>query len=142
MADNLSFEIRSRTMSRVRGKDTQPEMRVRRVVYRAGFRYRLHRRDLPGTPDLTFPGRHKVIFIHGCFWHQHNCGKGTRPQTNKEFWNRKLDRNAHRDRKNISSLQDCGWSVLVIWECETKNLQLMETRIKEFLGPKNPPGPL
>lgn len=139
MTDNLSSEIRSLTMSRVRGKDTQPEMRVRRLVHRAGFRYRLHRRDLPGTPDMTFPGLRRVIFVHGCFWHQHDCGRGTRPTTNKDFWNRKLDHNVQKDKDNISTLKKLGWTVLVVWECETKDSEELEYRIKNFLEPAGVP---
>ena len=138
MADNLSPELRSLTMSRVRGKNTRLEMRVRRLVHRAGFRYRLHRRDLPGTPDMTFPSLSKVIFVHGCFWHQHDCGSRTRPNTNKDFWDRKLDHNIQKDKKNISILKKLGWAVLVVWECETRDAEALEYRIKSFLEPSKP----
>ena len=138
MVDHVSPEIRSRIMGRVRGKDTQPEMRVRHLVSGMGFRYRLHRRELPGKPDLTFPGRRKVIFVHGCFWHQHDCVRGARPSSNRNFWNAKLDRTIQRDVDNISALEDSGWSVLVVWECETKDLERLGGRIKEFLEPAEP----
>lgn len=128
-------------MGRVRGKDTGPEMRVRRLVYRMGFRYRLHCRGLPGKPDLAFSGRKKAIFVHGCFWHQHDCARGTRPLSNRDFWNRKLDRTVQRDKANISALEECGWSVLIVWECETKNLDQLEDRVKEFLEPAEPYSP-
>ena len=120
-------------MRRVRGKDTAPEMLVRRLVHRMGFRYRLHRRDLPGSPDLVFPGRRKVVFVHGCFWHQHDCSRGKRPSTNETFWNSKLDGNIRRDKINISALQEKEWGVLVVWECETKNSDQLSDRIKAFL---------
>ncbi|MCY3802998.1 MAG: very short patch repair endonuclease [Gammaproteobacteria bacterium] len=133
MVDHVTREHRSRIMGRVRGRDTSPEMHVRRATHGMGFRYSLYRRDLPGTPDLVFPSRKKVILVHGCFWHQHNCPKGTRPASNKEFWNIKLSRNIQRDRENISALNNQGWLVLVIWECETKNLKQLKCRIRNFL---------
>lgn len=136
MTDSLSPALRSRNMSRVRGKDTASEMLVRRLVHRMGFRYRLHRRDLPGTPDLVFSSRRKVIFVHGCFWHQHNCKRGKRPSSNVEFWNAKLDGNSRRDKTNILSLQKNNWSVLVVWECETKQLDVLSRRIQRFLDDK------
>ena len=109
-------------------------MRVRRLVFSLGYRYRLHQSDLPGTPDLVFPGRRKVIFVHGCFWHQHECSRGVRPASNIEFWNTKLSRNVQRDQKNVYALTADGWSVLVVWECETKSLHSLASRIVEFLG--------
>ena len=133
MADNLSPELRSRVMARIRSVDTLPEMKVRRLVHGMGYRYRLHRRDLPGTPDLVFPGRRKIIFVHGCFWHQHGCRRGSRPTSNQDFWNRKLDGNVLRDRANIAALERTGWSVLVIWECETKDVEAVTPRLDAFL---------
>lgn len=133
MIDRISRTIRSRIMSRIRGKDTKPEMLVRRLLHGLGYRYRLYRRDLPGTPDLVFPGRRKIIFVHGCFWHQHDCPRGSRPSSNKQFWNAKLKHNVERDNKNISDLVAAGWSVLVIWECETKSLNALSARITSFL---------
>ena len=141
MADHVSPDIRSRIMGRVRGKNTRPEMQVRRLVTRMGFRYRLHRRGLAGKPDLAFPGRRKVIFVHGCFWHQHDCARGTRPASNRDFWNNKLDRTVQRDNDNISALEESGWSVLVVWECETKDLERLEDRMKEFLETAEPSSP-
>lgn len=120
-------------MGRVRSKDTKPEMLVRRLVHGLGYRYRLHRRDLPGTPDLVFPSRRKAVFVHGCFWHQHDCPRGSRPSSNKAFWNAKLRRNVENDRRNLAALADAGWSVLVIWECETTPLDTLRARIKSFL---------
>lgn len=133
MTDRISRANRSRIMSRIRGKDTKPEMRIRRLVHSLGYRFRLHRRDLPGTPDLVFPGRRKVIFVHGCFWHQHDCPRGSCPSSNRRFWKAKLRKNVERDNENISSLTAAGWSVLVIWECETKSLTALTARITSFL---------
>lgn len=120
-------------MGRIRGRNTKPEMLIRRMVHRMGFRYRLHRQDLPGTPDLVFPSRKKIIFVHGCFWHQHNCPRGARPTSNKKFWDTKLDNNIRRDQETMSLLENRGWSVLVVWECEMKNLEELEDRMKAFL---------
>lgn len=133
MIDRISTTIRSQIMSQIKGKNTKPEMRVRRLVHSLGYRYRLHRRDLPGNPDLVFPRRQKVIFVHGCFWHQHDCPRGTRPTSNQEFWNSKLDKNIQRDMDNISMLTTLGWAVLVVWQCETKNLEQLGGRIRDFL---------
>lgn len=133
MIDHISTDARSRNMRLVRDRDTKPEMRVRRLAHRLGYRFRLHRRDLPGTPDLVFPGRRKAIFVHGCFWHQHNCARGTRPASNTEFWEAKLSKNVERDRKNIAALTSAGWSVLVVWECEMKSLSSLAKRIAGFL---------
>ena len=134
MTDRISPSLRSRNMSRVRGKDTAPEMLVRRLVHRMGYRYRLHRRDLPGTPDLVFSSRRKVIFVHGCFWHQHDCRRGKRPSSNVKFWNTKLDENLRRDKANILALQKDDWSILIVWECETKELEPLSRRIEAFLA--------
>src|ERR1035438_4358669 len=116
-----SPEVRRRTMQAVKSQDTGPEMTVRRIVHRLGFRYRLHRRDLPGCPDLVFVPRRKVIFIHGCFWHGHGCARGARvPKTNTPYWTEKIGRNQIRDAKAIELLKASGWDVLVLWECELK----------------------
>jgi len=121
-------------MSRIRGKDTKPEMIVRRLVHAAGYRYRLHRRDLPGCPDLVFPGRGKVIFVHGCFWHRHRCRYGrSMPSTRKAFWKRKLEANRARDRKNRRALRRQGWDVFVVWECQTKRPDWLLPRLVNFL---------
>ncbi len=121
-------------MGRVRGKNTSPEMIVRRLVHGKGYRYRLHGKELPGKPDLVFASRRKVIFVHGCFWHQHDCAKAKRPATNVSFWNEKLDRNVARDRENLERLRDAGWEVLVIWECETGDPIALSSRITDFFG--------
>src|SRR5688500_18711370 len=121
MADRVSGAKRSAMMARVRGKNTKPELAVRRAVHAAGFRFRLHRRDLPGTPDLVLPSLRTVVFVHGCFWHGHGCRKSARPATNQAFWNAKLERNLARDRANMESLQRLGWRVLIVWECSLTN---------------------
>ena len=132
--DRLTPKQRSMNMSRIRGKDTKPELFVRRVTYSLGYRYRLHGRDLPGTPDLVFRGRRKAIFVHGCFWHGHGCGRSHKPRTRSEYWSAKLSRNRARDKRQLDSLKKLGWSAIVIWECETTDRDLVAARISEFLG--------
>lgn len=134
MTDKISKEQRSANMRAVRGRNTEPEIRVRRIAYELGYRFRLHRRDLPGKPDLAFISRRKAIFVHGCFWHQHKgCKRGSVPQSNSEFWNRKLLGNTIRDKKQIAALEDNGWQVLVVWECETRNEEKVRKRLMRFL---------
>lgn len=121
-------------MARIRSRDTKPEWVVRRLIHGLGYRYRLHRRDLPGTPDLAFPSRRRVVFVHGCFWHHHDCPRGTLPRSNQDFWRHKLDENMRRDRENLAALQSMGWSVLVIWECETHDPACLADRVCRFLS--------
>ena len=104
-------------MSRVRGRDTRPEIRVRRKVWSDGFRYRLHVRTLPGVPDMVLPKYRMAVFVHGCFWHQHGCPKSKRPSSNREFWDRKLDANVERDARNLDELNRIGWISFTVWEC-------------------------
>lgn len=133
MVDTVSVARRSEIMSRVRNKDTRPELFVRRLIHNAGFRYRLHVSNLPGRPDLVFPGRKKVIFVHGCFWHSHGgCQNARVPKSRAEFWMTKLESNKERDERNKHALIDEGWDVLVIWECELSDPELLN-RIKDFL---------
>lgn len=134
--DHLTVSERSELMSRIRGKDTKPEMLVRRLVHGMGYRYRLHTKDLPGRPDLVFRPRRKAIFVHGCFWHQHEgCSRNTIPATRRDFWRRKLDENVQRDRRNATALRENGWRVLVIWECETKgDIRCLARTIRGFLS--------
>ena len=135
MTDVFSIEKRSWVMSRVRGRETSPEIKVRSLTHRLGYRFRLHRKNLPGKPDLVFPFRKKVIFVHGCFWHGHDCPRGKRtPKTNTEYWIEKIRKNIERDAKNQSQLQSLGWNVLVIWECEIKNLDKIACKINEYLS--------
>ncbi|MDR7270670.1 DNA mismatch endonuclease (patch repair protein) [Pelomonas saccharophila] len=132
--DTLTPAERSARMALVRGKDTKPELQVRRLVHGMGYRYRLHRRDLPGTPDLVFPGRSKVIFVHGCFWHRHlNCALARLPKTRGEFWLPKLTANAERDARNLRALRKLGWSVLTIWECQLGDIAKLAKKIRGFL---------
>lgn len=118
----------------IRKVDTKPELVVRRTAHRLGYRFRLHRRDLPGTPDLVFPRLRKVIFVHGCFWHQHDCPLGSKqPSANTDYWLPKLARNVERDRLARKRLADEGWDVLVIWECQTRRPEAMELVLAHFL---------
>lgn len=133
--DQLTPEQRSERMGHVRSKDTGIELQVRRLVHSLGFRYRLHRRDLPGHPDLVFPGRKKVIFVHGCFWHGHEkCRQYRMPKSRLDFWIPKLEGNKVRDERNQQMLRDMGWQVLVVWECELRDHDALAARVKAFLG--------
>jgi DNA mismatch endonuclease (patch repair protein) len=133
--DTLTPVERSERMSRVRSKGTKPEMVVRRLVHSLGYRYRLHVPALPGRPDLTFRSRRAVIFIHGCFWHQHHCPAGNRmPKSRVAFWRRKLEGNVARDRRTNQKLRRMGWRVLTVWECELKAPKKLTRRIARFLS--------
>ena len=137
MVDVLTKSQRQYCMSRIRGKDTKPEMIVRRLIHAMGYRYRLHRRDLPGCPDVVFPGRRMIIFVHGCFWHRHNCRLGRpAPRTRPKFWKDKLDGNKQRDVRNRKALRCLGWQVLTIWECQTNpsKIDKLTDRLRAFLG--------
>jgi DNA mismatch endonuclease (patch repair protein) len=124
MTDIVAPEVRSRMMSRIRGRDTGPEKIVRSLLFRSGFRFRLHRRDLPGRPDIVLPKYRAVIFINGCFWHAHaRCTYATSPSSNRKFWQTKLADNQERDRRNIRRLRQAGWRVLVVWECTVRGKQ-------------------
>ena len=126
---------RSELMRRVRGKDTKPEWAVRRVAHALGYRFRLHRRDLPGTPDLVFPRLGRAIFVHGCFWHRHKgCVRTTTPRTRTAYWREKFEQNVRRDRRNIEALRRLGWKVLVVWECQTFEPAALLARLSQFLG--------
>lgn len=133
--DRLTPEKRSWLMSRVKAKDTSAEMRVRRVVHSLGLRYRLHRRDLPGSPDLVLPKHRVVILVHGCFWHRHpGCKRASTPKSRIRYWQEKFERNVARDRQALADLRKLGWSVLVIWECETRKDESIMRRVNEFFG--------
>lgn len=121
-------------MAAVRSKNTGPEMTVRRLVHSMGYRYRLHRSDLPGKPDLVFPGRGKVIFVHGCFWHQHGCSCSHLPKSNRLYWVPKLERNRARDAEHVKALRAGGWKCLVLWECQLNEMKRIRQRISKFLG--------
>jgi len=126
-------ELRSRIMRAVKSGDTAPEMLVRSLAHRMGYRFRLHRKDLPGKPDLVFPRLRKAIFVHGCFWHGHDCARGARvPKANRDYWIRKIARNRERDMKHLEELSEAGWKSLVIWECELSERH-SSAQIKRFL---------
>ena len=136
--DSVTKTKRSEIMSKVRNKDTRPEMIVRRLVHGLGFRYRLHCSDLPGKPDLVFSKKRKIIFVHGCFWHRHEgCKLARMPKTRIDFWQRKLTNNKERDKENVQKLQAAGWDVLVVWECETKDIAGLTERVTGFLKKEN-----
>jgi DNA mismatch endonuclease (patch repair protein) len=135
MADNVTNEVRSRIMASVRSTGTRPEMVVRRSLHQLGYRYRLHRRDLPGTPDLAFISKRKALFVNGCFWHMHaGCPRAKIPDSNREFWLSKLERNCRRDTESIAALQRLGWDVMTVWECELRDLTSVLDRLSHFLG--------
>jgi DNA mismatch endonuclease (patch repair protein) len=121
-------------MSRIGSKHTKPELVVRSLLHRLGYRFRLHRNDLPGRPDIVFIGRRKAIFVHGCFWHGHGCKIGKLPKSNLAFWAPKIERNRSRDRENRSKLERIGWAVEEVWQCEIKDIQSLEVRLRLFLG--------
>ena len=125
---------RSANMRAIRSKDMEPELKVRSLAHRLGFRFRLHREDLPGKPDLVFVSRGKVVFVHGCFWHSHDCRVAHTPKSNLEYWVPKLERNKTRDKKNIEELEMEGWQALVIWECETSDDSSLKKLLRAFLG--------
>jgi DNA mismatch endonuclease (patch repair protein) len=125
---------RSANMRAIRSKDMRPELTVRSIAHKLGYRFRLHRKDLPGKPDLVFPSRRKVIFVHGCFWHSHGCKISHMPKSNAGYWGPKLERNRTRDHRNIEALTAAGWGSLVIWECETRDDADLRKRVMKFLG--------
>ena len=132
--DRLSREARSELMSKIRGKNTKPELAVRSLVHRLGFRFRLHRKDLPGSPDLVFPSRKKVIFVHGCFWHYHSrCSHGRLPKTRVAYWTDKFERNRNRDKRVKRKLEKLGWRVFIVWECELHDLERICKKLQKFL---------
>jgi DNA mismatch endonuclease (patch repair protein) len=131
--DVYDAATRSSVMRAVKARNTKPEMKVRQLLHRAGYRYRLHRKDLPGRPDIVFPSKRAVIFVHGCFWHQHpGCPRADRPSSNNDYWTKKLDRNVERDKVNIAELKREGWKSLILWECEIKDADVLG-RVTRFL---------
>lgn len=122
-------------MSRIGSKNTAPELIVRKALHAMGYRFRLHRRDLPGTPDIVFGPRRKAIFVHGCFWHAHGCSIGKPPKSRPEFWGPKLGRNTARDKEKTEALRSLGWEVLTIWQCETRSLASLAEKLHNFLDP-------
>ena len=138
MADTLTPERRAENMRRIKSKNTKPETVVRSLVHRLGYRYRLHRLDLPGKPDLVFSPRRKIIFVHGCFWHGHedpDCADGRRqPKSNLDYWLPKLARNKERDHVQAAEIETLGWAVMIVWECETRDWPGLTARLRAFLG--------
>jgi len=134
MVDVLTPQQRSFNMSRIRSRDTRPEMIVRSIVHRSGYRYRLHKKELPGKPDVVLVRYRKIIDVHGCFFHVHNCRYGTVvPATNAKFWRTKRLSNVERDKRNLRALKRDGWSVMIVWECETRDLPKLRKRVEKFL---------
>ena len=134
MADVLTPKQRSFNMSQIRNKDTRPEILVRSIVHRLGYRYTLHRKDLPGHPDMVLTRHRKIIFVHGCFWHMHKCRYGrVKPATNINLWKAKRETNVARDKKNLRKLRKDGWKVLVVWECWTRDASALKNRLVQFL---------
>lgn len=125
-------------MSQIKGKDTKPEMIVRSLIHRLGFRFRLHQKNLPGKPDIVLARHKKIIFVHGCFWHMHNCKKGkSTPQSNVVFWRKKRTGNMKRDKRNIDILKSLGWEVLILWECQIKKPEVLFRKLHSFLALRN-----
>jgi DNA mismatch endonuclease (patch repair protein) len=134
MTDRFTKQQRSEIMARIKGRNTTPERTVRSMLHKMGYRFRLHVRELPGRPDIVLPRHGKIILVHGCFWHGHNCGRGTRPGTNPEFWNRKIDGNMERDKRTRKGLHSLSWKVLVLWECQIKNGETLHRRLRKFMS--------
>ncbi|MDE0035817.1 MAG: very short patch repair endonuclease [Deltaproteobacteria bacterium] len=132
--DTRTPEQRRRIMQAVKSENTGPELLVRGLLRRMGYRYRLHRKDLPGSPDIAFVSDRKAIFVHGCFWHGHDCPKGRLPKSRLDYWRPKLDKNMERDRKKEEELHSLGWAVLVVWQCETVDLEALAMRLQAFVG--------
>ena len=136
MTDIVDTERRSELMAGIRGRDTAPELAVRRIAHRMGFRFRVHRKDLPGRPDLVFPKHRLAVFVHGCFWHRHEgCRFASNPKSRVAFWKEKFAANVDRDARQEAALKELGWSVLVIWECETRNKAAVERRLAASVKP-------
>ena len=134
MTDRISEARRSWNMSRIRGKDTKPEIAVRSMLHRLGYRFRLHRNDLPGRPDIVLPSRKTVILVHGCYWHRHpGCRYAYSPKSRVDFWEKKFAENTARDRRNMDELQSIGWRALVVWECELREPEKLKKRLKDEL---------
>ncbi len=128
-------EQRSRNMSAIKSKNTKPEIKVRKILHSMGYRFRLHSKGLPGSPDIVLPKYKTVIFVHGCFWHRHeNCKYASTPKTRQEFWENKFNANKIRDQKILKEIKSLGWKFIIIWECEARNIQSIEEKIKRFLN--------
>lgn len=137
--DKLAPERRSENMRQIRGRDTAPELAVRKLCREIGFTgYRIHRKELPGKPDIAWIGRRLAVFVHGCFWHGHNCAEGIRkPKSNRDYWIPKIERNRQRDNENIAALRAMGWKIFVVWECGINNKELLSKKLRQFLSGQN-----
>lgn len=131
--DTISPEERSALMSRIHSKNTTPELAVRKLLHRMGFRFRIHRRDLPGSPDVVLPRHKKIVLVHGCFWHGHTCQLASKPKSNQGYWSEKILKNKARDERSLLALEAAGWRVLELWECEIRKFDGIETRLRDFL---------
>ena len=140
MVDRISSEARSALMSRVGQRNTKPELIVRKILHARGWRYRLHAKALPGTPDIVFPALRKAVFVHGCFWHGHNCKLGKVPATRREFWLQKLAANQDRDHRQLSALEELGWTALTVWQCELSQSEELLIKLERFLAASNTSG--
>jgi DNA mismatch endonuclease (patch repair protein) len=132
--DTITKSERSHLMSRIRSKDTQPELAVRSMLHRSGYRFRLHRKDLPGRPDIVLPRHRKIILVHGCFWHGHTCNLASKPKSNESYWSSKIQMNRARDSRNLQALVSQGWQVLELWECDIRKGTGLKRTIQDFMG--------
>lgn len=132
--DTISPAERSALMARIRSKDTKPEIAVRSIIHRLGFRFRLHRQDLPGKPDIVLPRHKKIVLVQGCFWHGHTCQLASKPKSNQAYWTPKIQNNQARDKRNLAALENQGWKVLELWECEVRRFTGLQERLREFLS--------
>lgn len=137
LVDTRTRDQRSRIMASVHQRNTGPELAVRRLLFASGYRFRIHRRDLPGTPDVVFPSRRAVIFVHGCFWHGHDCPKGRLPKSRQNYWQTKINANRKRDAENVQALASACWKVLVVWQCELQNQVILLEKLNRFLAQTN-----
>lgn len=131
--DTIDPARRSQLMSRIRSKDTKPEIAVRQILHRLGYRFRLHRKDLPGRPDIVLPRHRKIVLVHGCFWHGHTCRLASKPKSNEGYWTDKIAKNKERDARNLTALEEAGWTVLELWECDVRKLEGLEDRLAAFM---------
>jgi DNA mismatch endonuclease (patch repair protein) len=136
MSDQFTPEQRSWIMRQVRSKNTRPELLVRSLTHRMGYRFRIHRKDLPGCPDIVFPKHQKIIFVNGCFWHGHSCKRAQLPVSRQDYWSKKIEKTKDRDRKHLEELRKLGWRILTIWECQLKDIDRLQQQILRFLGPR------
>ncbi|RIV63261.1 very short patch repair endonuclease [Burkholderia pseudomallei] len=131
--DTITPAERSALMSRIRSENTRPEIAVRSILHRLGYRFRLHRKDLPGRPDIVLPRHRKIVLVHGCFWHGHTCRLASKPKSNESYWSTKIQANRARDARNLEALIQQGWSVLELWECEVRKLEGVEEKLRAFM---------